>query len=108
MVHVLNTITSASSGDGASPSPSSSSMPLMRSESWAFIWQPNVVTWYRRIDVIVGTGRGDPGAGPAHARGGEKARRAPPQGLEEARVPVYFANSTARLSLMTVTLIWPG
>src|SRR4051794_40171679 len=27
----------------------SSSMPLIRSESWAFIWQPNVVTWYRRI-----------------------------------------------------------
>jgi hypothetical protein len=24
-------------------------MPLMRSESWAFIWQPNVVTWYRRM-----------------------------------------------------------
>jgi hypothetical protein len=21
---------------------------LMRSESWAFIWQPKVVTWYRR------------------------------------------------------------
>jgi hypothetical protein len=21
----------------------------MRSESWAFIWQPNVVTWYRLI-----------------------------------------------------------
>jgi hypothetical protein len=21
---------------------------LIRSESWAFIWQPNVVTWYRR------------------------------------------------------------
>ena len=29
------------------PRPSSSSMPLMRSESCAFIWQPNVVTWYR-------------------------------------------------------------
>ena len=35
-------------GARASPSPSSSSMPLIRSESWAFIWQPNVVTWYRR------------------------------------------------------------
>ena len=22
-------------------------MPLIRSESWAFIWHPNVVTWYR-------------------------------------------------------------
>jgi len=22
---------------------------LIRSESWAFIWQPNVVTWYRLI-----------------------------------------------------------
>jgi len=22
-------------------------MPLIRSESCAFIWQPNVVTWYR-------------------------------------------------------------
>ena len=30
----------------ASPSPSSSSMPLIRSESWAFIWQPKVVTEY--------------------------------------------------------------
>ena len=29
----------------ASPRPSSSSMPLMRSESCAFIWQPKVVTW---------------------------------------------------------------
>ena len=29
----------------ASPSPSSSSSPLIRSESWAFIWQPKVVTW---------------------------------------------------------------
>ena len=28
-----------------SPSPSSSSMPLIRSESCAFIWQPKVVTW---------------------------------------------------------------
>ena len=45
IVHVLKTITSASSCDGASPSPSSSSSPLIRSESWAFIWQPNVVTW---------------------------------------------------------------
>ena len=26
----------------------SSSMPLIRSESWAFIWHPNVVTWYLR------------------------------------------------------------
>ena len=51
IVHVLNTITSASSANGASPSPSDSSMPLMRSESCAFIWQPNVVTWYRRIAV---------------------------------------------------------
>jgi hypothetical protein len=24
---------------------------LMRSESCAFIWHPNVVTWYRRIDA---------------------------------------------------------
>ena len=45
IVHVLKTTTSASSGVDASPSPSSSSMPLMRSESCAFIWQPNVVTW---------------------------------------------------------------
>src|SRR6476620_9403447 len=51
IVHVLNTTTSASSGLGASPSPRDSSMPLMRSESCAFIWQPNVVTWYRRIAV---------------------------------------------------------
>ena len=36
-------------GRTASPRPSSSSMPLIRSESCAFIWQPNVVTWYRRI-----------------------------------------------------------
>ena len=27
------------------PRPSDSSMPLIRSESWAFIWHPNVVTW---------------------------------------------------------------
>src|SRR5437763_4431560 len=46
IVHVLRTITSACSCDAASPSPSSSSMPLIRSESWAFIWHPNVVTWY--------------------------------------------------------------
>jgi len=45
IVQVLKTITSASSWEGASPRPSSSSMPLIRSESWAFIWQPNVVTW---------------------------------------------------------------
>jgi hypothetical protein len=25
-------------------------MPLIRSESWAFIWQPNVVTEYRFTD----------------------------------------------------------
>src|SRR5213078_2780567 len=48
IVHVLKTTTSASSALGASPSPSSSSRPLIRSESWAFIWHPNVVTWYRR------------------------------------------------------------
>ncbi len=47
IVHVLKTSTSASSCEDASPSPSDSSMPLIRSESWAFIWQPNVVTWYR-------------------------------------------------------------
>ena len=45
IVQVLKTSTSASSCETASPSPSSSSMPLIRSESWAFIWQPNVVTW---------------------------------------------------------------
>ena len=45
IVQVLKTITSASSCDGASPRPSSSSMPLIRSLSWAFIWQPKVVTW---------------------------------------------------------------
>ena len=45
IVHVLKTSTSASSCAVASPSPSDSSMPLIRSESWAFIWQPNVVTW---------------------------------------------------------------
>ena len=44
IVQVLNTTTSASAALAASPSPSSSSMPLMRSESWAFIWQPKVVT----------------------------------------------------------------
>src|SRR5689334_8327447 len=49
IVHVLKTTTSAPSAVGASPSPSSSSMPLIRSLSWAFIWQPNVVTWYRRM-----------------------------------------------------------
>jgi hypothetical protein len=45
IVQVLRTITSASSCEAASPSPSSSSRPLIRSESCAFIWQPNVVTW---------------------------------------------------------------
>ncbi len=45
IVQVLKTTTSASSGEAASPSPSSSSRPLIRSESWAFIWQPKVVTW---------------------------------------------------------------
>jgi hypothetical protein len=43
-VQVLKTITSASSWALASPMPSDSSMPLIRSESWAFIWQPKVVT----------------------------------------------------------------
>jgi hypothetical protein len=42
---VLKTRTSASSGAVASPRPRSSSRPLIRSESCAFIWQPNVVTW---------------------------------------------------------------
>ena len=32
-------------GAVASPRPSDSSMPLIRSESCAFIWQPKVVTW---------------------------------------------------------------
>ncbi len=45
IVQVLSTITSASFWLAASPRPSSSSRPLIRSESWAFIWQPNVVTW---------------------------------------------------------------
>jgi hypothetical protein len=45
IVHVLKTTTSASACEGASPRPSYSSMPLIRSLSWAFIWQPNVVTW---------------------------------------------------------------
>jgi hypothetical protein len=49
IVQVLNTSTSAASCEGASPSPSDSSIPLIRSESCAFIWQPNVVTWYRLI-----------------------------------------------------------
>src|SRR4026209_297198 len=53
MVHVLKTTTSAWSADVASPSPSDSSMPLIRSESWAFIWQPKVVTWYRLTASIV-------------------------------------------------------
>ncbi len=44
IVQVLKTSTSASSWLAASPRPSSSSMPLMRSESCAFIWQPKVVT----------------------------------------------------------------
>src|SRR5437764_2201055 len=48
IVHVLKTTTSASPCVGASPRPSSSSMPLMRSESCAFIWHPNVVTAYVR------------------------------------------------------------
>ena len=51
IVHVLKTTTSASPCVGASPSPSSSSMPLIRSESWAFIWHPNVVTKYLRTGV---------------------------------------------------------
>ena len=29
-------------------------MPLIRSESWAFIWQPKVVTWYLRTRGTVG------------------------------------------------------
>ena len=49
IVHVLKTRTSASSREAASPKPSDSSVPLMRSESCAFIWQPNVVTKYRRM-----------------------------------------------------------
>src|SRR5436190_22993302 len=53
IVHVLKTTTSASSWAAASPSPSDSSMPLIRSESWAFIWQPKVVTWYRFTVSIV-------------------------------------------------------
>ena len=44
IVQVLNTSTSASSGAVASPRPSDSSSPFMRSESWTFIWHPNVVT----------------------------------------------------------------
>src|SRR5215211_9254453 len=48
IVQVLNTSTSASSRERASPSPRSSSKPLIRSESCAFIWQPKVVTKYRR------------------------------------------------------------
>src|SRR6185437_1664620 len=47
IVQVLKTTTSAASWLAASPSPSSSSMPLMRTLSCAFIWQPKVVTWYR-------------------------------------------------------------
>src|SRR5437868_5032639 len=52
IVQVLRTITSACSCDAASPSPIDSSMPLIRSESWAFIWQPNVVTWYRFMETV--------------------------------------------------------
>ena len=43
-VQVLKTTTSAASSEAASPRPSDSSMPLIRSESCAFIWHPNVVT----------------------------------------------------------------
>ena len=45
IVHVLKTTRSASSFEVASPRPSDSSMPLIRSESWLFIWQPKVVRW---------------------------------------------------------------
>ena len=45
IVQVLKTTMSASSFEVASPRPSDSSIPLMRSESWLFIWQPNVVRW---------------------------------------------------------------
>ncbi len=51
IVQVLKTSTSAWSREGASPKPSDSSVPLMRSESCAFIWHPNVVTKYRLIGV---------------------------------------------------------
>ena len=47
IVHVLKTSTSASSCSAASTIPRPSSMPVMRSLSCAFIWQPNVMTWYR-------------------------------------------------------------
>jgi hypothetical protein len=49
----LKTITSAASCDLASPSPSDSSMPLIRSESCAFIWHPNVETKYVRMPPTV-------------------------------------------------------
>jgi hypothetical protein len=62
-------------------------MPLIRSESWAFIWQPKVVTWYRRTaETLAAAERRTPFA--AHFS--------------------YFANSIARDSRITVTLIWPG
>ena len=44
IVQVLKTSRSASSGATASPMPSDSSRPFTRSESWTFIWQPNVWT----------------------------------------------------------------
>ena len=57
-------------------------MPLIRSESWAFIWHPNVVTWYRRIRT-------------------PRSSLARYSSRDSRRV-------VARLSRMTVTLIWPG
>src|SRR5690348_5175787 len=87
IVHVLKTTTSASAALGASPRPSSSSMPLMRSESWAFIWQPNVVTWYRRTAGSVAGAWGADGSAP-HAR--HSARR------DRAEEPVGLVVRTRR------------
>ena len=58
IVQVLKTSTSAWSREGASPKPSDSSVPLMRSESCAFIWHPNVVTKYLRTRRRVARGCG--------------------------------------------------
>src|SRR4051794_32497827 len=68
IVQVLNTSTSAWSREGASPKPSDSSVPLMRSESCAFIWHPKVVTKYLRTRPRVARACGPLGSGP-HAFG---------------------------------------
>ena len=99
-------------------------MPLMRSESWAFIWQPNVVTWYRfKARESYPRGRNcesppEPGWWGATAERDNAPQPPPPPETFGARLALkegagtrglgYLANSTERDSRMTVTLIWPG